>query len=163
MLGSETSVETEVVMRRSALIVAIASLAGVLTTGAVSNVAAASVRPASTTCTVFNAYSALLSVQAVCAYGSGIVTNGGLTIQWANGQTSTTSGPGTETPVSDRLCPAIAGDTLSEALKTTGGTVTSGPLAGSQVRGRFCLYTVNPSRGLPPGTGYFQNLGIFHL
>jgi hypothetical protein len=162
LLVSALSDGTEVVMRRSALILAIGSLAGVLSIGAVSNVsAAARVHPAGTTCSVFNGYSVLLDGQAVCGYGSGSVTNSG-TIQWANGQTSTLSGPGTETQISDRQCPAVAGDTLSEAVKTTGGTVASGPLAGSRVWGKICLYIVNSPR-LPPGTGYFQNLGIFHL
>ncbi len=151
-------------MRRLALVLAIASLGGVLTVGAVSNVAAAKVRPAKTTCTVYNGYNQPINGQVVCAYGSGTVTNAGLTIQWANGQTSTLSETGsTLTQVSDRRCPAVAGDTLSIALKSAGGTVASGPLAGSHVRGRLCEYMVNPSRGIPPGTEYFQNEGLFHL
>ena len=149
-------------MRRLALVFAIASLGGVLTIGAVSNVAAAKVRPAKTTCTVYNGYNQPVSGQAVCAYGSGTVTNSGLTIQWANGQTSTLSPPGSSTPIGDRRCPALAFATLSAAFKFTGGTVASGPLAGSHVRGRLCEYMV-VSRGFPPGSEYFQNEGLFHL
>jgi hypothetical protein len=150
-------------MRRLALVLAIASLGGVLTVGAVSNVAAATVHPAKTTCTVFNGYNPPINGQAVCAYGSGTVSNSGLTIQWANGQTSTLSQPGSPTQISDRRCPALAFATLSEALRFSVGTVVSGPLTGSQVRGKLCLYMVNPSRGFPPGTEYFQNEGLFHL
>lgn len=95
-------------MRRLALVLAIASLGGGLTIGAVSNVAAATGHPAKTTCTVFNGYSPPASGQAVCAYGSGTVTNSGLTIQWANGQTSTMSPPSSSTPISDRRCPVLA-------------------------------------------------------
>jgi hypothetical protein len=150
-------------VRRSALVLAIASLGGGLTFGAVSNVAAATVHPAKTTCTVFNGYNQPVDGQAVCAYGSGAVTNSGSTIQWANGQTSTLSPPGSLTQISDRRCPALSFATLSAAFRTTGGTVVSGPLAGSHVRGRLCEYIVDPSRGVPPGSEYFQNEGLFHL
>ena len=150
-------------MRRLALVLAIASLGGGLSIGAVSNVAAATGHPAKTTCTVFNGYSPPASGQAVCAYGSGTVTNSGLTIQWTNGQTSTMSPPSSSTPISDRRCPALAFATLSAAFRFTGGTVVSGPLAGSHVRGRLCEYMVNPSRGVPPGSEYFQNEGLFHI
>ena len=150
-------------MRRLALVLAFASLGGGITIGAASNIAAATVHPAKTTCTVFNGYSPPASGQAVCAYGSGAVSNSGLTIQWANGLTSTLSQPGSSTPISDRRCPALAFATLSAAFRFTGGTVVSGPLAGSHVRGRLCEYMVNPSRGVPPGSEYFQNEGLFHL
>ena len=150
-------------MRRLALVLAIASLAGGLTIGALPTVAAAAVRPAKTTCTVFNGYNEPASGEAVCAYGSGTVTNSGLTIQWDNGQTSTISPPGSSTPISDRRCPALAFATLFAAFRFTGGTVVSGPLAGSPVRGRLCEYMVNPSWGVPPGSEYFQNEGLFHL
>lgn len=152
-------------MHRLALVLAIASLGGVLTIGAASNVAAATVHPAKTTCTVFNGYNQPINGQAVCAYGSGAVVtnNSGLTIQWANGQTSTLSPPGSSTQISDRRCPTLTFATLSAAFRFTGVTVVSGPLAGSHVRGRLCEYMVNPSRGIPPGTGYFQNEGLFHL
>jgi len=153
-------------MRRSAVVLAIASLGGVLTIGAVSNVAAARVRPASTTCSVLDGYSPdspPLSGQAVCAYGSGTVFNGGGTIQWANGHTSTFSPPASTTQVSDRRCPAVAGATLSIALNYAGVTVVSGPLAGSHFRGKLCLYMVNASHGVPPGLEYFQNEGSVHL
>ena len=150
-------------MRRLALVLSIASLGGGLAIGAVSNVAAATGHPAKTTCTVFNGYSPPASGQAVCAYGNGIVTNSGLTIQWANGQTSTMSPPSSSTPISDRRCPVLAFATLSAAFRFTGGTVVSGPFAGSHVRGRLCEYMVNPSRGVPPGSEYFQNEGLFHI
>jgi hypothetical protein len=150
-------------MRRLALVLAIATLGGGLTIGSVSNVAAATVHPAKTTCTVFNGYNPPATGQAVCAYGSGTVTNSGLTIQWANGLTSTMSPPGSSIPISDRRCPALAFATLSAAFRFTGGTVVSGPLVGSHVRGRLCEYMVNPSRGVPPGSEYFQNEGLFHL
>ncbi len=152
-------------MRRLALVLAIASLGGVLTIGAVSNVAAATGHPAKTTCTLFSGYNQPINGQAVCAYGSGTttVTNGGLTIQWANGQTSTLSQPGPPAQVSDRRCPALTFATLSAAFRFPVGTVASGPLAGSHVRGRLCEYMVNPSRVIPPGTEYFQNEGLFHL
>jgi hypothetical protein len=150
-------------MRRLALILAIASLGGGLAIGAVSNVAAATVHPAKTTCTVFTGYSPPGSGQAVCAYGSGTVTNSGLTIQWTNGQTSTVSAPRSSTPISDRRCPALAWATISAAFRFTDGTVASGPLAGSHVRGRLCEYLLNPGRGVLPGSEYFQNEGLFHL
>jgi hypothetical protein len=73
------------------------------------------------------------------------------------------SAPQSSTPISDRRCPALNFATLSAAFRFTGGTVVSGPLAGSQVRGRLCEYVVNPSRGVPPGSEYFQNEGLFHL
>ena len=150
-------------MRRLALVLAVASLGGGLTIGALSTVAAATVHPAKTSCTVFNGYSQPASGQAVCAYGSGTVTNSGLTVQWANGQTSTISPPASSAQVSDRRCPALAFATLSAAFRFAGGTVVSGPLAGSHVKGRLCEYMVNPSRGVPPGSEYFQNEGLFHL
>lgn len=149
-------------MRRLALVLAITSLVGLLTIGA-PKVAAATVRPAKTTCTVFNGYSPPATGQAVCAYGSGTVTNRGLTIQWANGQTSTMSPPVSSTPIRDRRCPVLTFATLSAAFSFTGGTVVSGPLVGSQVRGRLCEYMLNPSRGVPPGSEYFQNKGLFHI
>ena len=150
-------------MRRLALILAIASLGSVLTQGAMPNVAAATVQSAKTTCTVFSGYSPPADGQAVCAYGTGTVTNSGLTVQWANGQTSTMSPPGSSMPISDRRCPVLAFATVSAAFRFTGGSVVSGPLAGSHVRGRLCEYMVVPSRGIPPGTEYFQNYGLFHL
>jgi hypothetical protein len=150
-------------MCRLTLALAIASLGGGLTIGAAPNVAAASVHPAKTTCTVFNGYNEPVNGQAVCTYGSGTVTNSGLTIHWANGQTSTMSPPGSSTQISDRRCPALAFATVFAAFRFTGGTVISGPLAGSHVRGRLCEYMVNPSRGVPPGSEYFQNEGLFHL
>jgi hypothetical protein len=150
-------------MRRLALALAIASLWGGIAIGAASNIAAATVHPVQTTCTVFNGYSPPASGQAVCFYGSGTVSNSGLTIQWANGLTSTVSQPGSSTPISDRRCPALSFATLSAAFRFTGGTVVSGPLTGSHVRGRLCEYMVNPSRGVPPGSGYFQNEGLIHL
>jgi uncharacterized membrane protein len=150
-------------MRRLALVLAIAALGAGLTIGAVSNVAAAAIHPDKTTCTIFNGYSPPANGQAVCAYGSGTVTNSGLSIEWANGQTSTMSPPGSSIPISDRRCPALTFASLSAAFRFAGGTVVSGPLAGSHVRGRLCEYTVNPSRGVPPGSEYFQNEGLFHL
>ena len=150
-------------MRRLALGLAIASFGSVLTIGALSNVAAATVPSAKTTCTIFNGYSPPANGQAVCAYGSGSVTNSGLTIQWANGQTSTMSPPSSSTPISDRRCPVLAFASLSAAFRFAGGTVVSGPLAGSHVRGRLCEYMLNPSRGIPPGSEYFQNEGLFHI
>jgi len=150
-------------MRRLTLVLAIASLGGGLTIGSVSSVAAATVHPAKTTCTVFNGYNPPATGQAVCAYGSGTVTNSGLTIQWANGLTSTMSPPGSSTPISDRRCPVLTFATVSAAFRFTGGTVVSGPLVGSRVRGRLCEYMVNPSRGVPPGSEYFQNEGLFRL
>ena len=150
-------------MRRLALVLAIASLGCGLTIGAVSNSAAATVHPAKTTCTVFNGYNQPVNGQAVCAYGSGAITNSGLTIQWANGQTSTMSPPSTRTQIGDQRCPALVFATLFAEFRFTGGTVVSGPLAGSHVRGKLCEYTVNPSRGVPPGSEYFQNEGLFQL
>src|SRR5579871_6525364 len=126
-------------MRRLALVLLVASLVGVLSLGAESSVAAASSRPAKTTCTVFYLYNVGNTGQAVCGYGTGTVTNSGLTIQWADGQTSTLSSTGwTSTELSGRKCPTIPGDTFSIELRWTGGTVASGPLAGSHVRERFC-------------------------
>jgi hypothetical protein len=150
-------------MRRLALVLAVAFLGAGLTVGSVTNAAAASVHLAKTTCTVFNGYNPPATGQADCAYGSGTVTNSGLTIQWANGLTSTMSPPRSSTPISDRRCPALAFATLFAAFRFTGGTVVSGPLVGSQVRGRLCEYMVNPSRGVPPGSEYFQNQGLFRL
>lgn len=150
-------------MRRLALVLVVASLGGGLTIGAASNGAAATVHPAKTTCTVFNGYSPPANGQAVCGYGSGTVTNSGLTIQWANGQTSTVSPPSSSTQIDDRRCPALVFATLSAEFRFSGGTVVSGPLTGSRVRGRLCEYMVNPSRGVPPGSEYFQNDGLFQL
>ena len=150
-------------MRRLVLVLAIASVGAVITVGTASSVAVATVHPAKTTCTVFNGYSPPINGQVVCAYGSGTVTDSGLTIQWSNGQTSTLSPPGSSTQISDRRCPALGFAILSAAFRFTGGTVVSGPLAGSHVRGRLCEYMVNPSRGVPPGSEYFQNEGLFHL
>jgi hypothetical protein len=148
-------------MRRWILVLAIAW--GGLAIGGVSSVAAAAVHPAKTTCTVFNGYNPPAVGQAVCTYGSGAVINGGLTIQWTNGLTSTVSPPGSSIPISDRRCPALSFATLSAAFRFRGGTVVSGPLTGSHVGGKLCEYIMNPSRGIPPGSGYFQNEGHFHL
>lgn len=64
------------------------------------------------------------------ATGTGTVSNSGLTVQWANGQTSTVSAPATFTPLRDRKCPVISGATLLGSFQFTGGSVISGPLVG---------------------------------
>lgn len=148
-------------MRRLALGLVVASLGGALPIGAVSGVAGANVHPAKTTCTIFDVYSVGNIGRAVCAYGTGTVSvsNSGLTVQWANGQTSTLSAPSTFTQLRDRKCPVISGDTLLGSFKFIGGTVTSGPLVGSSVRVKFCEYSVNDV----PGVQYAQNRGLVHL